>query len=116
MHPRPLRLIVYPMGYEPTVITFDEAREVVAQAIGPDDPEADFEVAPWGWANDEVYVLLAGTHIAVYGPTSYEEALTLQIDDTPALLVNKETGEFTQVYGLLGEPAAPDLVPIGERP
>ncbi len=36
------------------MITFDQARDIVAQAVCTDYPANDFEVARWGWENDDM--------------------------------------------------------------
>lgn len=67
-------------------ITFEEARALIAAAEG-------WDPAPWGWENDEVYVL------------TYADA-----DGEPDLLVDKKTGRYWRVSD---DPPAPNLRPVG---
>lgn len=86
------------------MITFDEARQVVANSssvirfFGP-----GYTVADYGWENTDVFVVaVAGAN----GP----------IFDAPDLLVDKQTGELQEIFGMLGRDPAPNLVPIGDVP
>lgn len=100
------------------MITFDAARDIVASstAVRSMYPSDDFEVADYGWENDQLYVIVAGTHADVHGiedPATDFDRLTL---DAPARLVDKTTGHLQEVFGLLGRDPAPGLVPIGDVP
>lgn len=78
-------------------VTFEQAQETVANATG-------HSPADYGWQNDDVFVV------------------ALKYDDDmppfnePDYLVDKQTGEFREVTGLLGQPPAPNLRPIGNPP
>ncbi|CAN5146712.1 hypothetical protein BH11ACT6_BH11ACT6_34850 [soil metagenome] len=86
------------------MITFEDARRVVEQSSSVRDFYPDgFAVAAYGWENAEVFVLAVTTDD---GPAF----------DAPDLLVDKQTGELREAYGLFGEDPAPDLVPIGDVP
>ena len=61
-------------------------------------------VADYGWQTDDVY------EVAVIAASGLEPI------DAPALIVDKNTGELREVYGLLGEDAVPDLTPVGTPP
>lgn len=78
-------------------LSFEDARAIVAAVQGRD-------AAPWGWENDEVFVMAYD-----YGddPAPVGE---------PELLVDKYTGELWWVAGLGGRPPAPDLQPVGIHP
>jgi hypothetical protein len=95
-------------------LDFDDARAIVAaNAPGHADPE--FVVATWGWGNDDCFTIPSGPRIQVYGPESLEEALAndLVVDDAPTNLVDRTSGAFSLVPGLLGELPYPDMVPVG---
>ena len=83
------------------MITFDDARNIVAgspvvRAMWGDD----FTVADYGRENQDAYEIVA---LAVSGMAPI---------DAPALIVDKQTGELREVYGLLGEEALPDMTPV----
>jgi len=87
------------------VITFDDARQVVADSASVREFFGDgFTVATHGWQNSDVFL------IAV--ETSDGEP----VFDAPELLVDKRTGELREIFGLLGRDPAPNLVPIGDAP
>ncbi len=88
------------------MITFEEARRIGAGSQDVRDDFGDYVVADYGWENDDVYVL------AYHSSVDPDELLF----DAPALLVDKRTGELTEVYGLLGHDPAPNLVPVGNPP
>lgn len=79
------------------MITFDEARQVVAKAT-------NHPVAPYGWENRDVFLIALD-----YGGE-------MPPPDEPDRLVDKDTGEMHEFYGLLGAEPAPDLLPIGDAP
>lgn len=78
-------------------LTFQEACAAVARAAG-------WDPAPWGWENDEIFVL----------------AYDYQGDPMPAgepdLLVHKQTGELRWVSNLREMLPALGLRPIGHPP
>lgn len=86
------------------MITFDQARAIVAASDSVRQMFGPFTVADYGWENAEVFVMAA------------EPDSGLAVIDGPELLVDKRTGELTEVYGLLGDDPVPDLVPIGTPP
>lgn len=79
------------------MISFEDARRIVGIETG--EP-----IAPWGWENDEVFVL----------------AIDYTDGDMPIgeaePLVDKRTGTLRWVSGMMGEPPAPGLRPIGKPP
>lgn len=79
-------------------ISFEEARAIVAAAQG-------WDPAPWGWENDEVFVM-AYDHGDDPGgqPTP---------DGEPDVLVDKDTGRLRLVTE---SPPAPNLRPVGDPP
>jgi hypothetical protein len=79
------------------MITFDEARDVVAKAT-------NHPVAQYGWENSDVYLIALDYGDAIPPP------------DEPDRLVDKNTGEIHEFYGLLGADPAPGLQPIGDAP
>ncbi len=76
------------------MLSFDEARAVVAAAQG-------WDPAPWGWENDDVFVV------------AYDYGDEPVPADEPDLMVDKRTGELRWVLRVAGEPPASDLRPIG---
>jgi hypothetical protein len=86
------------------VITFDDPRAIVAASPSVHEFCGDFTVPDYGWQNDDVIMVIAEPVDG--GP----------VFDAPALLVDKHTGELTEVYGLLGRDPVPGLVPIGNAP
>jgi hypothetical protein len=77
--------------------TFDEARAKLAAATG--NP-----VAEHGWENDETYVM------------AIDHGENLPPFDQPDYLVDKATGELTEVFGMLGHDPVPHMRPIGTVP
>jgi hypothetical protein len=64
--------------------TFEEPRAIVATNRGPGyPPEADFVVAPYGWENDVLYVVVAGSYAEVYGPRNPEDFNFISTADGP---------------------------------
>lgn len=94
------------------MITFDEAQTIVEQAIRNQYPPDDFVVADFGYENDEVYVVIAGT---VFDVTGVGDPGTMTVN-SPARLVNKETGELTQIFVTLDNEPAENLREIGNWP
>ena len=78
-------------------ITFEQARETVAQVTGR-------QPADYGWQNNEVFLVAFD-----YG----DEDPPM---DEPDVLVDKVTGAIREVFGMLGNPPAPNLKPIGNPP
>jgi hypothetical protein len=72
------------------VITFQEARGIVAKATGE-------QAAADGWENDDVYLVALDYGD---GPPPFDE---------PDRLVDKRTGAIREVIGMLGEDPAPNL-------
>lgn len=97
-----------------TVITFDKAREIVASSrvVTERYPADDFQVAPYGWENDKLFVIIAGTKADVTGDGDID-TLTM---DAPARTVDKKTGELKEIFGLIGRDPAPGLREVGEWP
>lgn len=99
------------------MITFEEAQAIVAANRSSEyPPEAEFQVATWGWENDDEYLVGSGPYVMLYGPRNPDDMRFLYVDDAPATTVNKHTGEYLEHYGLLGEFPFPDMVPFGESP
>lgn len=83
------------------MITFEEAREIVAANRGPKyPPAADFQVSTWGWENDEAYQLVAGPYAMVYQARNDADREWLEDEDGPFITVNKVTGEYVEHWGL----------------
>lgn len=78
-------------------VTFEQARETVAQAMGR-------QPADYGWQNADVFLMAFD-----YG----DEDPPM---NEPDVLVDKATGAIREVFGLLGRPPAPNLRPIGNPP
>jgi hypothetical protein len=99
------------------VVTFEQAREIVAAQRGPHyPPEADFQVAPWGWENSTHYQLVSGPYVMVFGARSAADLRFLYVEDGPWTTVDKVTGEYVEHWGLneQGLPfELPDSVPVG---
>ncbi|UAW08875.1 hypothetical protein SEA_LUCIVIA_3 [Mycobacterium phage Lucivia] len=95
------------------MITFEQARQIVFDNLaGQYPPEADFQVATWGWENDDLYQLVAGPYAMVYVSRGPQDDEWLEDGDGPFIMVNKETGEYIEEYG---EPfLIPDARAIGE--
>lgn len=96
------------------MITFDQAREIVAQAkvVRDQYPPDDFVVAEWGWENRQLFVVVAGTK---YDVTGEGDPGTLTMD-APARVVDKKTGELRELFGLIGRDPAPNLREVGNWP
>lgn len=89
------------------MLTFADARAAISAAPAMRKFYGDgFQVAEYGWENDEVYLM------------ALSPADGVAIFDAPALLIDKETGKLTEVYGaaVQGVPPAEDLRPIGNPP
>ena len=86
------------------MITFDDARAVAAASPSVQQMFGNVIVADYGWQNDDVFLVVA------------ENADGLPVFDAPSLLVDKQSGELTEIYGLLGNDPVPDLVPVGTPP
>ena len=96
------------MGYmegDTVTITFDDARAIAATSKSVRDYWGDYRILDWGWENDQEFVL-------VYDLIDPEVVPF----DIPALLVDKRTGKLREVYGLVGNPPAPNLTPVGHNP
>jgi hypothetical protein len=87
------------------VISFAEARAIVAASPEVAEFYGDgFTVRTWGWHNAELIVVDA------------QGADGREMMDAPHTSVDKQTGELTLHYGLLGSLPARDLTPLGHRP
>lgn len=99
------------------MITLEQAREIVATNRGPQyAPEADFEVAYWGWENDDLYLIRAGSYAELHGPRDAADLEHFYTDSGPVITVNKHTGEYLEHYGLDGGFPDEDMVPFGNHP
>jgi len=76
------------------MVTFDEARALVAAAMPP------YPVATYGWENDDVFVIAFD-----YGDDDVPF-------DEPDWLVDKRTGTLRKVHCLLGRDPLPNKRPI----
>ena len=96
------------------MITFDEARDIVAasKVVRDQYPAGDFIVAKWGWENADLFVVVAGTRYDVTGEGN-PDTLTM---DAPARVVDKKTGELREILGLIGRDPAPNLREVGDWP
>lgn len=94
------------------MITFDEARSIVELAVRDQYPADDFLVAEFGYENDDVFVIIAGTNFDV---TGVGDPGTMTIN-SPARLVDKDSGELTQVFVTLNTEPAENLREIGNWP
>lgn len=82
------------------MITFEEARQIVKDNRAHKyPPEAEFQVATWGWENEHWYQLKAGPYAMVYPPRGKADLAWLIPSDGPFITVNKETGEYVEHYG-----------------
>ncbi|QLF84568.1 hypothetical protein SEA_GAIL_3 [Mycobacterium phage Gail] len=100
------------------MITFEQARQIVRDnRASAYPPEADFQVATWGWENDEFFEIPAGAYAEVYVPRSPEDRDYVMVEDGPYIRVNKATGEYSEEYGL-GDDGLPlelpGATPVGE--
>ena len=87
------------------MITFERARAVAAASRKVRRFFGEgYSIRPYGWQNDEVFMVVA---LAADG---------VEMFDAPDVLVDKQTGALTLVYGLLGKMPADNLVPIGDVP
>ena len=80
-----------------TPLTFQEARDTVAATQG-------WDPAPWGWENDEVYVI------------AYDYGNDPIPSGEPDLLVVKRTGQLRWVSDLSASLSVDDLRPVGTHP
>jgi hypothetical protein len=99
------------------VITFEQARAIVAAKGSPHyPPEADFQVATWGWENSTHYQLVSGSYANVYGLRNEADEEFFYLGDSNCSTVDKLTGEYTE-HGGLGADGLPfelpDAVPVG---
>jgi hypothetical protein len=101
------------------LITFDDARAIVAANRGSEyPPEAEFQVATWGWENSSEYQLVSGPYVMVYGHRNDADLEFLYTADGPWTTVDKLTGEHTEHWGLNEEGLPfelPDATPVGTR-
>ncbi|AZF93389.1 immunity protein [Mycobacterium phage Centaur] len=96
------------------MVTFDEARAIVAARRGPEYPEeAEFTVATWGYETATEWIIRAGSYPEVYGPRTPADFRLISTEDGPQITVNKETGEYRESYGI---PDDEELTPVGEKP
>lgn len=97
------------------MITFEQAQQTVSQSQQDLWPaEASFITPPWGYENEEVYVVPAGPYARFYGARNEtEERWEEPALDDLLLVVDKTTGELS--YGEALSPPA-DLTPVGEEP
>lgn len=104
------------------MITFEQARAIVAENRSNLYPaEANYQVATWGYENETHYQLFDGPYVKLYSPKSREAQKWITPDTSFAIIVNKETGEYQEVWGL--EPdddrvtfELPNATRVGERP
>ena len=75
------------------VLSFDDARAVVHAALAPTWPAdlGTFVVSPEGYEDDQSYLVDAGAQEAMDGD------LDFTIMDAPMLLVDKRTGELSEL-------------------
>lgn len=108
------------MGKEARLISFDQARAIVASNRASAYPaEADFQVATWGWENSQFYQVIAGSYAEVYGRRNAADEEFIYVEDGPFITVSKTTGEYIETWGLDEEGLPPMLdgaMPIGEPP
>jgi hypothetical protein len=79
------------------LITFEQARQIVADHRAAEyPPEADFQVATWGWENNEEFQLTSGPYPMVYGIRNDDDLKWLIPEDGPFVTVNKVTGEYVE--------------------
>ena len=72
------------------MITFEEARAIVQEALASEwSEEDDFVVAPWGGETDSIYLVLAGPSRWILPPRTAPRPHNDQI-----ITVNMETGEI----------------------
>lgn len=100
------------------MITFEEARQIVADNRSADyPPAADFQVATWGWENADEYQLVSGPYAMVYPARNSADREWLEDSDGPFVTVNRVTGEYVEHRGL-GEDGQPfrleGATPVGE--
>lgn len=93
--------------------TFEEAQAVVLANLAPKYPaEANVVVATYGWENEEIYLMAAGPHALIYGPSSPDDAKYIRVEDGPRITVRKDTGEYIEEWGM-GLPPIEGLTPVG---
>ena len=84
------------------MISFEQARQIVAEKRGPRYSPDDFSVNDWGWETPERWIV------------TYESEA---IDSRPVLSVDKQTGEYFEDPGpAVGENPFPDKTPVGPNP
>lgn len=107
------------------MISFEEAREIVAAINGPGWLAVHmYRTAPWGLENETHYLVYDGPWVMIYDQDS-EEALDLhRPDDGHWNLVNKETGAYEphqgpaedgELFEFVGTPVG-EPAPEGWRP
>lgn len=101
------------------MITFEQARQIVADnRAGSFPPGADFQVATWGWENEDKYLIVSGAYASVYPPRNEEDEKYITPENGPVVTVDKSTGEYEEHWGSdeFGLPfSLPDSTPIGTR-
>lgn len=102
------------------MVTFDEARAIVAENRSSYYPaEADYQVAPWGYENADVWVIISGSYAEVFGPRNDEDLNYVYIEDGPCTTVDKLTGAYVEHWGTTEEgfgPGPSDTTPVDVRP
>lgn len=82
------------------MITFDQARDIVAEHRSSSyPPEADYQVATWGWENSTEYLVVSGAYAMVYPARSGADREWLEDADGPYTTVNKVTGDYSEHWG-----------------
>lgn len=95
------------------MITFDEARAIVAAAMLPDwNPIAGtFDVANWGWENEQYWSIQAGAREWLQ-----DQDRAYRIIDDTVRLVNKKTGQFITTVAYDNFEVLDQMTPVGDIP
>jgi hypothetical protein len=97
------------------MITFEQAREAVTHS---DDvralyPRDDFQVADYGWQDQDDFMVVAGTGADVDGTDDDFDSVTM---DAPVLLVSKNNGNVRMLTGTMGQYPTDAMTAIGDAP
>lgn len=77
------------------MVTFEQARQIVDDAVRKSYPPGNFYVAAYGWEDDTDFVIVAGT----YGDTHTDGDVDDVTMDAPIRVVSKQSGKLRQLYG-----------------
>ncbi len=97
-------------------VTFDDARLIADRECRDRFTEmlagrGTFHVADWGFEDDDSFSMIVGAWEAIVdGDDSY------QVFDAPRVLVDKNTGELSEVNYLMNRARLREMTPVGPVP